>query len=287
MNSPEYDLRRLQLEQLSVLDEFTRVCRKHNLTFYLAYGSCLGAVRHHGFIPWDDDIDILMPVCDYDALSNLADEFGEGFFLQNSVTDPYFRSAISRLRKRGTACVEEQDLDQKCHQGIFIDIYPQYQYPDGFLHRLRMIYSSLAYRLLLLNRPPANHGRLAEYIGQAALRVLSIGRDKRMERCYSYLRSAKHSRFVADLYGMDLTMTRVIKYPTEWFQEPQWVEFEGRMMPVPTNAKAFLMERYGDDCLKLPPPDRQHSYHCYAFVSFDGEYKPSVYQSNDNEIARK
>ncbi len=270
----EYDLRRLQLEQLTVLDELKRVCEAHGLTFYLAYGSCLGALRHGGFIPWDDDIDILMPVEDYDRLMKLAGEFGDGFFLQNHETDPGFPCAIARVRKNGTACVEESEADLQCHQGVFVDIYPQYQYPDRFLQRARIVLASVLYRILLMNRAPANHGILVRAAGSLALGFLSLGgRERNLRRYYRTLRHWKNTEYVADLYGMDLTLTRVIKYRQEWFGEPRWTDFEGRRMPVPTGAEAYLAERYGADYMQLPPEEKRHSYHRYAYVDLNGEYR--------------
>ena len=274
MKESNYDLRTLQLEQLTVLDELKRVCEAHHLTFYLAYGSCLGAMRHRGFIPWDDDIDVLMPVADYDKLMSLAGEFREPFLLQNDKTDPHHKLAIARVRKRGTACVEEKDLGEECHQGIFVDIYPQYAYPDKAGSRLRIILSSVIYRILLLGSPPKNHGAAVKLAGKVLLALCSIGgREKQLEKHKQILRRYHDTAYVADLYGMDLTLTRVIKYRSEWFAEPQWVGFEGRQMPVPTKALEYLKERYGDDCMEIPPPEKQHSYHKYAYVSFDHEYQ--------------
>uniref|UniRef100_UPI004056AC82 LicD family protein n=1 Tax=Agathobacter sp. TaxID=2021311 RepID=UPI004056AC82 len=269
----EYDLKRLQNEQLAILEELKRVCVENNLTFYIAYGSCLGAIRHKGFIPWDDDIDILMPVEDYDYLMKLANQFRSPFFLQNQETDPGFTPAIARVRKNGTACIEKDDLGIKCHQGIFIDIYPQYNYPDKLIERAKIIVYSIIHRILISNRPPLNHGMIIKGIGIVVLKVLGgKNREQRIKNCKKQLRAYKNTKYVADLYGMDLTLTRVIKYKKEWFGEPQWVEFEGRMMPIPTNAHAYLTERYGD-YMTMPPIEKQKSYHQYAYVDFEHEYK--------------
>ena len=124
-----------------------------------------------------------------------------------------------------------------------------------------------------MNSPPANHGTLIKAAGKLLLIVLS-GRDreKSIAKYKGRLRKHMGTRYVADLYGMDLTLTRVIKYRQEWFQEPRWVEFEGRKMPIPTGAEGFLSERYGSDFMKIPPEEKRQSYHRYAYVSFDQEY---------------
>lgn len=271
----EYDLKRLQQEQLTILEELKRVCIENNLTFYIAYGSCLGAMRHKGFIPWDDDIDVLMPVKDFDRLMQLADQLKTPFFLQNPDTDPEFCSAIARVRKDGTACVEKDDLSLKCHHGIYIDIYPQYNYPDRFLQRVKIVISSIIHRVLIANRPPLNHGKIIKGIGIIILKILGgKNRKEKIQKYKKQLRAYENTKYVADLYGMDLTLTKVIKYKKEWFSEPKWVEFEGRMMPIPTNAHEYLTERYGD-YMTMPPLEKQKSYHQYAYVDFEHEYKPN------------
>ena len=81
-NKYTYDLRRLQLMQLNILKELVRICDNHGFKFYIMNGTCLGAIRHKGFIPWDDDIDVGMYAEEFDQLIKCADEFGEDFFLQ-------------------------------------------------------------------------------------------------------------------------------------------------------------------------------------------------------------
>lgn len=272
----KYDLRKLQLAQLEVLDEFARVCNKNNIVFYLAYGTCLGALRHAGFIPWDDDIDILMPAREYDKLLELSEEFSEEFFLQTYKSDPGFKCAIARLRKNGTACVEYGELEDRCHHGIFIDIYPQYDYPDSKIERCKIVIYSVLYRLLIANRAPMHHGKIINLFGKILLKVISgHNREEKINKFHNKLRAHKNTKYVADLYGMDLTLTKVIKYKKQWFDEPKIVQFENRDMPIPTNANLYMKERYGD-YMTLPPLERQKSYHEYAIVSFEHEYKVNV-----------
>ena len=86
----------LQQVEFDLLKEFIRVCEKHSLTYYLIGGSALGAVRHKGFIPWDDDIDVGMPREDYDKLMSLHDEFKHPYFLQNFRTDRKYPLNLSK-----------------------------------------------------------------------------------------------------------------------------------------------------------------------------------------------
>lgn len=109
--------------ELNLLEEFDRVCKKHNLTWFADYGTLLGAVRHQGFIPWDDDLDISMFRDDYMKLLDIAsDEFKEPYFFQNAYTDNMIW-AFSKLRDSRTTAIEFPDM-KEMNQGIFIDIFP-------------------------------------------------------------------------------------------------------------------------------------------------------------------
>ena len=122
--SPE-DRRLLQLEELKIWQDFHCFCEKNNLTYYFTAGSLLGAVRHKGFIPWDDDIDIAMPRKDYDRTADLwAKEPIAGYCFQNSFTEPNFPYYFSKIRKHGTEVYEPFFSKINMHKGIYIDIFP-------------------------------------------------------------------------------------------------------------------------------------------------------------------
>lgn len=108
---------------LDLLYKFDEVCRKYNLTYYLAFGSLLGAVRHHGFIPWDDDIDIMMPRDDYEKLRTLKDEFKHPYFLQIPGEDEGFYYSFAKLRNSNTSGISFPFRYEKFNQGLFIDIF--------------------------------------------------------------------------------------------------------------------------------------------------------------------
>ena len=118
-------LRKLQLVELEILDEFVRICEKYHLTYYLYYGTLLGAVRHKGYIPWDDDMDIILFREDYEKFCEVAgDEINPEFFVQNNVSDPGYPDGITRIRKKGTKYVTDymQRMRLKSY-GVWIDVY--------------------------------------------------------------------------------------------------------------------------------------------------------------------
>ena len=117
--------------ELELLDYFDKLCRKHNLQYFVDYGTLLGAVRHQGFIPWDDDIDIVMFRGEYEKLKVIAqEEVCEPYFFQNGYTDSMLW-ALSKLRDSRTTAIEFPDYPVSFHQGIFMDIFPLDDVSDG------------------------------------------------------------------------------------------------------------------------------------------------------------
>jgi len=117
--------------QLDLLSQLQRVCKKHGLTYYADSGTLIGAVRHKGFIPWDDDIDIVMKREDYNKLIEIgSSEFADPYFLQSAHSDSFTRG-FARLRNTKTTAITAFDSDKNYNHGIFIDIFPLDQLPDN------------------------------------------------------------------------------------------------------------------------------------------------------------
>ena len=126
MIDPE-TLRKAQLIMLDMLIGFDAICKKHQLQYWLDSGTLLGAVRHQGFIPWDDDIDLSMPVEDYNKFLKIAkSELSSEIFLQTSQADKNFKFDYIKLRSNKASIVEfhEKDKQIKYHQGVFVDVFP-------------------------------------------------------------------------------------------------------------------------------------------------------------------
>ena len=133
------NLRRAQLKQLAILEEIDRICRKHSISYWLDGGSLLGAVRHGGFIPWDDDIDIAMPLDDARRFASIAPgELRDGLVMQTPETEST-REPIMKVRDLNSFYVEgSEDFSLDYSKGLFVDIFPMIDYPDvsrGFCKR--------------------------------------------------------------------------------------------------------------------------------------------------------
>ena len=124
----EYDkktLEKLHKVEIEILDEFVRICNKYNLEYYLIGGTMLGAVRHQGFIPWDDDIDVGIMRKDYDLFIKYArEELGDKYYLDCYETNKEYYLPFAKIRKNNTIFNEQVSAHLNNHKGIYIDIIP-------------------------------------------------------------------------------------------------------------------------------------------------------------------
>lgn len=137
INLDDEILRKLQLTELELMKEVDRICRKNKIKYSLDGGTLLGAVRHNGFIPWDDDADIMMSRKDYERFYKACkrDLNHEKYFFQEFRTDSEYRWGYAKLRKNGTVFLREGQEHVKCHTGVCIDIFVFDEVPDRYISR--------------------------------------------------------------------------------------------------------------------------------------------------------
>lgn len=256
------DVRKVQLNILKKLDE---VCNNNNLRYYLAFGTCLGALRHKGFIPWDDDIDVLMPYADAKKLISLQNEFGDRYFVQSKETDPDYRSIAMRVRDVETTCIEADEADLRTKKGIYVDVYPYYECSANKVIRVIDILRSNMLKVLVNNRAPINHGRAIATIAKVILSLYSDTRRTRTIRRLEDRLSSVRGPEILDYFGQDVSLLTAISYPKEWFAEPSKLEFEGFLFNGATEPDKYMKKRYGD-YMKLPPIEDQVVHHTYIIV---------------------
>lgn len=270
----------LKTKQLELLHELDRVCNIAGVKYYLAYGTCLGAVRHHGYIPWDDDIDVFLLESDMNKLLQNKHLFNSQFFLQCRETDPNYCNMKYSLRDSSTSLFsDELDCDDINH-GIFIDLYILYPYPDNFFHAHKLIIDSYVLRFLYLKREPVNHGALGR-LGSKILLAIYKGEkaERKIRKIEHELKSNGGKKYCASFFGDDITPISCFKLPVEYFQEPKLLEFEDYMAPCPTNPEAVCELLYGKKFMEYPPEDKRDSRHHILFLSstipyteFEGKY---------------
>lgn len=259
---------RLKEEQLKLLYELDRVCKNLGIAYYLAYGTAIGVVRHKGFIPWDDDIDVCMKNEDLELLKRNSDLFQEPFFFQCYESDPEYGLMISRLRNSNTTLIEKNESNRDINHGIFIDIYPLYNTPLTGIKSYMLIAASLICRLFLYGNAPVNRGKIMYFGSQ----VLLKGTPQSLKRivfsiCHHFISHQQPTGYLSSLYGNHVT----VKYPSTWLFPVKLMPFEGNLFPVPGNVDNYLSLSYGN-YMELPPKDKQVFHHDYSFIDFDNSY---------------
>ncbi len=270
-------LRDLQLCELEILKAVKRVCEEHNITYYLSSGTLLGAVRHRGFIPWDDDIDIEMPYPDYLHFVRIAQEaLGKGYFVQNMDTDPHFNSLFTKVRKNNTTLIEEFADQLEGHHGIWIDVFPLVYVGgkgDLFLRRTAVRASNfltMDEERFQLNREwleGKSSSALLTFV--KLLRRLPLSSRKRIRRLLKKIALRYHPRKrMAHIWNNITYIHQASTFSAEKTQLP----FEDDVFPVPSGYSAYLHDAYGD-YMKLPPEDKRNGGHGNMIVDLNHDWE--------------
>lgn len=269
-----------QIEK-KLLIAFDKICRKHHLQYFLLGGSALGAIRHQGFIPWDDDIDIGMPRDDYDKFINLQKEFDEfGYFIQTYQSDPKYIYNYAKLRDSNTTFIEKPYRFFQINHGVWIDIFPL----DGFSlkednpkqdrrdlkHSWRqafLCYPWAMRRKFSLRTFPLD---LLINIGALCCFWTNVNhyRNKRLDRRLKKI-PYENATIVGNHYGIYLEKEAV---PKEWFGKGKEVLFEGIKVYIPFEYDKFLRFLYGDYMI-LPPIEKRIPHHKDSGFSLTISYK--------------
>jgi lipopolysaccharide cholinephosphotransferase len=273
----EQDHDALKAALLDLLLEFDRVCRQHRIAYQLAAGTLLGAVRHQGFIPWDDDVDVCMLRSDYERFLTLAPaSLGERVFLQNRRSDPAYPHLFSKLRLNDSLFREAWVGGRDMHHGIYIDIFPfDNVKPETIIGRLHIELSRLALDLRgraidrlgeMPARKPASLGisarRLCMSLIMLPLRLLGERRmDALADRLLQHYAHEETSH-VTCLASMPSERRKVyarLRNRAAFFRTVS-VSFERHSFPAPANHDQVLTNLYGD-YRRLPPSDQRQPKH--------------------------
>lgn len=257
-NGEGTELRKVQLRLVNMLTEIDRVCRKHDIRYWIDFGTLLGAVRHKGFIPWDDDVDVSMPTEDLRRFLEIAPkEFPDNLFLQTKATDPSFRKLINKVRDRRSLFITPyEDFGRDYQKGIFIDLFEIKPYPtvSPKLQKgiMRWYMKTSTFFVEKQDVSLKNHlATLTFPIIKAGLDLfwglLNLGKKDKLgyEKHFS-------------VYGNS--------YPQEMVFPLKEIQFEGKTFLGPANPDAYLTSIYGD-YMKIPPKEkwRIHTAHVEFF----------------------
>lgn len=273
-------LSRLQQEILSILDDFVKVCEDYHLEYFGIAGTGIGAIRHHGFIPWDDDIDIAMPRKDFEKLVRIVEQkMGDRYLILNAERYPNYPLMTTRLVKRGTVFVEEVMQDVDCPFGIFLDLYVLDNVADNpILYQIQSWTAWFWSKLMILRcipRPTLQQKGLKAGLIWAVcglvyrgMKLFHISPEWLRRRCDAQCRKynkKKTSRmaFLPDTSPYWNVVDKRKYHPL------QKIEFEGRKINFPANIGEMLEYMYGD-YMKLPPEDKRKTHYPHR-LEFSGQ----------------
>lgn len=237
--------------ELDLLSEFDRICRKYNLKYFADSGTLIGAVRHSGFIPWDDDIDLVMMRKDYDILLKVApQELKQPFFLQNAYSDEKYVRGHSQLRNSNTTAYIAEDIGRPYNKGIFIDIFVLDNLPDDEVEYQKykkkiirwwkivnaLYYDKTSYHTI--------KGRILGNFCKVFYKIVDYRKVyKHYENiCAKYKNiQTKRVSYIAYSLGKEKHI-----WEKEWFESSINISFEFTKIPAPVAYDERLKKEYGD-----------------------------------------
>lgn len=263
--------------QMQLLRHLLDVCDRHNLKIWAEGGTLLGVIRHKGYIPWDDDIDMLMMREDYDKLIALAsEEFKEPYFLQCASTEKDYVRGHAQLRMCGTSALLPIDKWQNFHQGIFIDIFVYDKLPVR--EKREAIFAKLEKRrnyLIRYHYETMFSDYPVHYL-YSFLKVLANGGSRRyFKKLESLIIDCKDT--CGDEVGDVLwTSCGYEKYMRDvaWYRDTVYMPFEDMLMPVPVDYDKVLTRQYGDYMKPVKAPSNHGSVIFYV----DKDYRDTLYE---------
>lgn len=275
------ELKSLHAFLVGMLGDIVKVCEKYKLVYFLGGGSCLGAIRHQGFIPWDDDLDINMPRRDYEKFKRVFEkELGDKYILN---APNYSDEVIARFPKilaKNTLYSTSGFGTKKEFEKIFIDIFIMENVPENkaeyYLKGFCVNFMEfVAGQVLIYDSGKKNPEGMKAIMGEKNFRVRSI-----IGHVFSFLSYTKWCSMIDKVVRGPKYPTKKVCFPTgrkHYFGEvmsrkimlpPQKVKFEGTFASVPAHYKKYLSNLYGSDYMQLPPEEKREK-HFVSALDFD------------------
>lgn len=254
-------LRKLQLIELNILKEVDRICKKHHIKYYMAEGSLLGAIRHKGFIPWDDDLDIAMLRDDYEKFLKVASkEISKKYEVQHSTTIKNYWSPFIKIRYLDNKEYAQSHIAHLTkNNGPLLDIFPIDNVPKkNSIKQFIQAFKIRLYRGMLglkLYRKPHS---IKSYVVWILSKFYSIEKlHLKLDKTFKKYNNPSNNYIVnlASYYNY-----KKQTFPKEYYGNPKYVKFEDMLAPVPSCADKILTKIYGD-YMKIPPKEKRVTKH--------------------------
>ena len=254
--------------QLYILDEVDKYCKANGISYYLSYGTLIGAVRHKGYIPWDDDIDIVMRLEDYDRFISGFNSNKNNVFVNHINVDKNWTYPYAKIYHTDTLLDEKSDFPYK-DIGVNIDLFPICSFPNdpkqqkSIINKAKVLYYIQTLKLVKINSKRSLYKNLILMIGKVLFAAIPFSYiTKKIE---GLVRKNYIGNYIVCPCG-GLVGNSLDFVDEKVFSETIEVEFEGKIYPAPIGTDAWLRNVYGD-YMKLPPIEKQVTHHAYkAYV---------------------
>ncbi|MCR5660250.1 MAG: LicD family protein [Bacteroidales bacterium] len=255
-NAEGTTLRKMQLRMLDILVEIDKICRKHDIKYWIDSGTLLGAVRHGGFIPWDDDIDIAMPSEDLTRFKEIAPkELPENLFFQSRETDPGYRSSFCKVRDRNSFFItKHEDFTRNYQKGLFVDIFEVVPFPNVNKRTLKFIMRW--YKKIFFFYSVKNDVSLKNHLAAIAFPIFKAG----LNLVWGILNLKKKDRI-----GFEKHFNSGFSFSKDTVLPMKDIIFEGKTFYGPANPDQYLSELYGN-YMQIPPEEQRRTH--IIFVEF-------------------
>ncbi len=259
--------------QLIIAGEIKRICDENNIKYFIIAGTLLGAVRHGGFIPWDDDMDIGMLREDYEKFLKIAaKDLGEDFYLQTPETDRNYAPPFAKILLNGTRLVEANAEESRARKGIYIDVFPFDNVPESDSEKGNHNKRTYFYKRLLLAKLNYKVYKKNEYVKRIVYFILKIismffSREKIvkiLEKEFTRYNNTP-SEYIVNIGGAYGYTKETIK--AEWVRETVEIPFEDMMIAAPVDYIKYLETFYGD-YMTPPPEDKRYNRHSLSELDF-------------------
>jgi lipopolysaccharide cholinephosphotransferase len=261
-------LKKLQDTELEILCDIDRVCRENNIKYFLMFGTLLGAVRHKGFIPWDDDIDIGMEREDYEKFLKIAPKkLKSKFSIDNININKNYYLPYLKVKNNNTIFLEKNAVNYNGNNGMWVDIFPFDNYKTnkkGFLFKLKFKFISFFHGIMI-------YRTLNLYFGKPSIFIFLGSKFLTNKMCLWFIEilSKRSNKGNYILYYDHIGIKNTIVYNRNDIFPLKEIEFCGRKFYSPNNSNKILSLKYGDDYMVLPPVSERVTHNPLKIVFED------------------